>query len=838
MSTAVMISLSTPRTPRRKAVWGPKRTLAALAVALVALGSDALAANGSLPRAAKAHAGRPNSNATSYKLDGELSKRSNGALGSLLKTRVIVELVPGAKLPLAYRQYAKRNGDLRILNGLVLDIPNGQLKALATNPNVARVHFDRPAVKHDYRTVMTIGSRAVSRALGYTGAGIGVAVIDSGIATWHDDLTTMRAGAYPYGNQRVAAFVDFVNGQITPYDDDGHGSHVAGIIAGNGFDSNGKQAGVAPEADLVVLKALDANGIGTISNVIQALDWVLANRQRYNIRVVNLSVGAAIHESFWTDPLTLAAKRVADAGVVVVAAAGNSGKNAQGQPQYGGIEAPANAPWVLTVGASSTMGTTTRDDDTMASFSSHGPTYLDWAAKPDLVAPGVGTVSLASPGSTFYASKPGQLIEGAFPTLELPYLSLSGTSMAAPVVSGTVALMLQANPSLTPNAVKAILQYTAQNYSGYDALTQGAGFLNAVGAVRLARFYATAQAGALAPTSAMWSKHIIWGNHLLSGGYLDPAASAFGLGTTWGVAKTDSGDNIVWGTSQDGDNIVWGTSGDGDNIVWGTSGDGDNIVWGTSGDGDNIVWGTDCGGADCDNIVWGTAGGGDNIVWGTARGGDNIVWGTAGLDGDNIVWGTMADGDNIVWGTADGDNIVWGTARGDNVVWGTSDGDNIVWGTAGGGDNIVWGTSADGDNIVWGTSEDGDNIVWGTYSGHDNIVWGTADTGAVLLDLTVNEPLNWQTLNHLFARLSDEQVFGFIVAMTSPAPSVGGVPDLPPSDGLPPVDDPGLMPPPVDLPPADMPPPIDFDSSLLPPVAPLDLSLLPPPVPPVSSGGF
>src|SRR5262249_29413691 len=215
-------------------------------------------------------------------------------------------------------------------------------------PGSLRVHFDRPAKKENYRTAMTIGSRAVSRSLGFTGAGVGVAVIDSGVVSWHDDLTNRTNQTYPFGNQRVSAFVDFVNNQLTPYDDDGHGTHVAGIIAGNGLDSNGKQAGVAPDASLVVLKALDANGDGTISNVIQALDWVLANHEQYNIRVVNLSVSAAIHESYWTDPLTLAAKRVVDAGVVVVAAAGNWGKNALGQPQYGGVGAPANAPWVLT----------------------------------------------------------------------------------------------------------------------------------------------------------------------------------------------------------------------------------------------------------------------------------------------------------------------------------------------------------------------------------------------------------------------------------------------------------------------------------------------------------
>src|SRR3954469_4523962 len=130
-------------------------------------------------------------------------------------------------------------------------------------------------------------------------------------------------------------FVDFVNGRTTPYDDDGHGSHVPGVMAGNGYDSNGHKGGAGPGARLVVLKVLDGNGNGTISNIIAALDWVLANHTAYNIRVVNMSVGAAIHESAWTDPLTLAAKRVVDAGVVVVGAAGNFGKNAAGLPQYG-----------------------------------------------------------------------------------------------------------------------------------------------------------------------------------------------------------------------------------------------------------------------------------------------------------------------------------------------------------------------------------------------------------------------------------------------------------------------------------------------------------------------
>src|SRR5262249_52488658 len=152
----------------------------------------------------------------------------------------------------------------------------------------------------------------------------------------------------------------------------------------------------------------------------------------------------------------------------------------------------------------------------------------------------------------------------------------------APVVSGTIALMLEANPSLTPNAIKAILQYTAQVYTGYDPLTQGAGFLNSFGAVRLARFFAVAQPGDQVPMQNRWSKHIIWGNHIVSGGIILPSANAWSGHAVWGATQTDSGDNIVWGSAcTDGcDNIVWGSL-SGNNIVWGSLSR-DNIVWGSS----------------------------------------------------------------------------------------------------------------------------------------------------------------------------------------------------------------------------------------------------------------
>jgi serine protease AprX len=280
----------------------------------------------------------------------------------------------------------------------------------------------------------------------------------------------------------------------------------------------------------------------------------------------------------------------------------------------------------------------------MAGFSSRGPGRFDYTAKPDIVAPGVGLVSMSEPGSFLYETRPLNRIWGMLPFGPAPYFSLSGTSMAAPVVSGTVALMLQANPSLTPNAVKAILQYTSETHTGYDHLTQGAGFLNARGAVELAASMSGDWNQWLGPLDASsWNKHIIWGNQRIGGGTLSVTANAWGRNVVWGTARTDDGENIVWGTvcaTAGCENVVWGTVADDENIVWGTlcaDGECENVVWGTA-EAENIVWGTACGGDDC-----------ENIVWGTSRG-ENVVWGTIG-DGENIVWGTLRDLENIVWGT-------------------------------------------------------------------------------------------------------------------------------------------------------------------------------------------
>ena len=572
-------------------------------------------------------------------LDAPLKARTHAGGTS----RVIIETTDVKGTDILIRSLKGKPGRrLGLVTGQVAEVPNAALESLARHAGISAIRLDRAVRGKMERTAAAVGANWVRENLGFDGGGIGVAIIDSGVTSWHDDL----------GSDRVVHFADFVDFRPTPYDDYGHGTHVAGIIAGSGYDSNGARHGIAPAANLVVLKVLDGDGFGYISNVIAALDYAVEHRAQFNIRVINLSVAAGVYESYTTDPLTLAAKRAVEAGVVVVTAAGNLGRSPQGQPQYGGITAPGNAPWVLTVGASSHNGTITRTDDSVASFSSRGPSFIDYSAKPDLVAPGVGIESLADASSLLFATHPNARLWGTVDTATQPYLSLTGTSMAAPVVTGTVALMFQANPTLTPNLVKAILQYTAEHKSRYNDLTQGAGFLNARGAVQVAKMFAatTSSAGVSDPTP--WNKHINWGNHRIGGGVLRPDANAWRLDVTWGSASTVDGDAIVWGAvcsrTDDCGTTIRGSSSEEDNIVWGTSCASkkcDEVVWGPSNE-DNIVWGTTCGGGDCLSTVWGTDCGADaeclNIVWGTSTEEDNIVWGTSsGADDDNIVWGTV-----------------------------------------------------------------------------------------------------------------------------------------------------------------------------------------------------
>ena len=210
-----------------------------------------------------------------------------------------------------------------------------------------------------------------------------------------------------------------------------------------------------------------------------------------------MSLGMPAIDSYRNDPVCRAVRRLVDAGVVVFAAAGNNGKDSNGNKLYGHIHSPGNEPSAITVGATNTFGTDDRSDDGVATFSSRGPTrsfttdengvrHYDNLIKPDLVAPGNKLIDAEADGNYLVTQTPS-LDAGVSGADDRKMMYLSGTSMATPVAAGTAALMLQANPSLTPNLVKALLMYTAQPLAGYNMFEQGAGQINIVGAVQLAQ---------------------------------------------------------------------------------------------------------------------------------------------------------------------------------------------------------------------------------------------------------------------------------------------------------------------------------------------------------------
>lgn len=315
------------------------------------------------------------------------------------------------------------------------------------------VCFD--ALPPDSAWEQAIGVAGIPRRV--NGVGVTVASIDTGVVP-NADL-----GA------RLLARVDFTS-EGDGIDRFGHGTHMAGVIAGNGVTSSGAFDGAAPEANIVSVKVAGWDGATDVSTVIAALRWAVSNRERYGIRVVNLSWGTDAPRGYGTDPLDLAVERAWRAGLVVVVAAGNAG------PTPGTLTKPGDDPYVITVGAADTAGTATRADDTVASFSSRGPTP-DGIAKPDVLAPGVSLVSDRAPGSTIDAFKPTARVGTAL-------FKGSGSSQAAAVVSGIAARMIQANPALTNDQVKGILIATAAGTpTGPGA---GAGLIDAADAVALA----------------------------------------------------------------------------------------------------------------------------------------------------------------------------------------------------------------------------------------------------------------------------------------------------------------------------------------------------------------
>ncbi len=473
--------------------------------------------------------------------------------------------------------------NLSAISAFHLKVPSWAIPFISAMPNVQYVSPVRPVQRTLDITDATVAAN-IAWNYGWNGSGVGVAIIDSGIYAQDNDFKNAA------GQSRVVYSESFIDG-LDASDQYGHGTHVAGIVGSAGRDSSGTGfsrtfKGVAPGVNLINLRVLDANGAGTDAAVIAAIQRAIQLKNAYNIRVINLSLGRPIYESYTLDPLCQAVEAAWKAGIVVVTAAGNSGRdNSLGTKGYGTIIAPGNDPYVITVGAMNAKGTTYRWDDQIASYSSKGPTLVDHIVKPDLVAPGNNIVSVLAPNSTLATQYPQTLVPNNYYETGLVtgnssnYLRLSGTSMATPVVSGAAALLIQQNPSITPDQVKARLMKTAsKSFSLYttafdlwslfsfsnqsDIFTIGAGYLDINAALN--------------------------NTDLVSYPALSPTAV---LDSATGRVYIQRGGNNVWGTL---DSIVWG-----DTLVWGTA-----VLNGLNVTGNSLVWGDTVFGA-MDSIVWG-----------------------------------------------------------------------------------------------------------------------------------------------------------------------------------------------------------------------------------------
>ena len=370
---------------------------------------------------------------------------------------VIVQIQPGADATAVGAAVAAAGGEIlreiRLINGLAVQATAAEadairviegVKAVSPNAAVEKTGFVDPLALASAYNQSIRTDKAWS--LGYTGRGIGVAVIDTGI---RGDMADFRTSQTDAASRVIANAV--VNPAASNGNDTfGHGTHIAGLVAGNGTNRPasdplfGKYAGAAPDANLISVKIDDGHGGATVLDVIDGLQFVVDHHRSLGIRIVNLSLSSTVAESHLTDPLDAAVESAWLNGLVVVVAAGNRGAEA-GAVSY----APANDPWVITIGAVEDQGTKHIEDDRLTPWSSRGTTQ-DGHVKPDVLAPGSRLVSTIPAGSDYTSLCPTCLVDGG-------YFRVGGTSMAAGVASGAVATILQAHPDWTPDQVKGAL---------------------------------------------------------------------------------------------------------------------------------------------------------------------------------------------------------------------------------------------------------------------------------------------------------------------------------------------------------------------------------------------
>jgi serine protease AprX len=558
----------------------------------------------------------------SFKADPALVAQATAAPGSLLSV-IVREMVPSS----GDAEHTVRSlggtvtGDLPIVGGFAARLPAHSLADLLRSPSISRVWGDAKVevesdktLKYDTSAPNSVWRQAIhlpGATDKYNGAGVGVAMLDTGVVPVPDLAN------------RVAYRVDLTP-EADGYDRYGHGTHLAGIIAGDGSASGGTNPGVATGANLISVKVAGWNGATDVSVVITGLQWIVSHRADFNIRVVNLSFGTDSRQPYTLDPLDYAVEQTWLSGIFVVVSAGNQGS------VMGTVTKPGDDPYVLTVGGADLKNTLDAKDDVVADFSSVGPTS-DGLAKPDILAPSIAIVSTRDPGSTIDQLHPAAQVDQS-------YFKGTGTSQAAAVISGVAALMFQAAPALTPDVAKATLIATTGEKTLALLPGGGAGLVNAEQAVKAAvssKFVKLPANQGLAPSTGLGSLEASRGSlHVYADINGDGAPELVTgevdvLGHPWGANS--------WGSNSWGANS-WGSNSWGANS-WGSNSWGAN-AWGANSWG-GVAWDANSWGANS----WGANGWGANS-WGANGWGAN-GWGANGWGANS--WGSNSWGANA-WG--------------------------------------------------------------------------------------------------------------------------------------------------------------------------------------------
>lgn len=541
--------------------------------------------------------GKPRSGKVSPKVRRDANENSSARLDVLV--RFLRQPGP-AERALVRRFGGQVRREFRSFRWMAVRLPAQAVAALADNPAVEFVASDPPVARAMDVARQAAGEPPAPAYESYlTGAGVTIAMLDSGVAS-HPEIPTLLAAVDFVGDvsgSPVACY-DPALGAWSTVDPNGHGTHVAGILAGSGSHSKeGRLRGVAPEASLVSVRVLDDLGRGRTSDVLAGLQWVLDYKDGLGIRVVNLSLGHPVYEPAAQDPLVHAVEALWDAGVVVVCSAGNAGRSGDAT-----ISSPGNSRKAITVGALNDRNTPDTADDAVTTFSSRGPTRLDLVAKPDLLAPGNRIVSARAPGSYLDVTFPERRVAGDPDRPDvLEHFEMSGTSMAAPLVSGTAALMLQQEPWLNPGTVKARLMRSARKATAGNPFATGAGALDIGAALREGgqlidapspRAFPDATSGQMGfeNTAVLWSDASFSLTTLWSSAVLWSDASRWAEPLIWSYAilwpdATSSADALLWGdAASSADAVLWAEC-----TLWA-----DAVLWPDSADGtlssEAVLW--------------------------------------------------------------------------------------------------------------------------------------------------------------------------------------------------------------------------------------------------------